>query len=287
MNLDGQEESSNVEDRRGIGVKGGAALGGGGLLLVLVLALLLHKNPAQIASVLNGGGPGGQPGQPRQVDPQEEAAAHFTKVILGDTEVVWTEQFKAMGRTYPKPTLVLFSGQVDSACGRAEAAVGPFYCPGDQKVYIDLSFYADMQKQLHAPGDFARAYVVAHEVGHHVQGLLGYSDRAERLRAGGGKVEANRTSVRLELQADYFAGVWAHYGERKFRFLEKGDLETALNAASQIGDDRLQKQAQGRVVPDSFTHGTSAQRVRWFKKGFDTGDIHGASQLFDLAYEQL
>lgn len=286
MNLDGQEESTNVEDRRGMGVKGGAALGGGGLLIVLVLSFLFKTDPAKVSQIISAGG-GQTSGQTGPVDPREEQAAKFTRIIFGDTEVVWTEQFRAMGQNYPKPTLVLFSGQVDSACGMAEAAVGPFYCPGDQKVYIDLSFYKDMQTQLNAPGDFARAYVVAHEVGHHVQGLLGYSRRAEEAKGSGDKVSANHASVRIELQADYLAGVWAHYGQQKFNFLEKGDLETALNAANQIGDDRLQKQARGRVVPDSFTHGTSAQRARWFKKGFDTGDIKGASQLFDLPYNQL
>lgn len=288
MRLDGQEESSNVEDRRGIGMKGGAALGGGGLIIVLLVSLLFNKDPAKVAEVINGGGGGGQQvSQP--IDPAEEPAAKFTKVILRDTEVVWAERFKAMGKTYPNPTLVLFSGQVQSACGQADAAVGPFYCPGDSNVYIDLSFYKDMQKQLNAPGDFARAYVVAHEVGHHVQRLLGYSQKADELRAQarGDKAAANRASVRLELQADYLAGVWAHYGEQKFKFLEPGDLETALNAAHQIGDDRLQKQARGRVVPDSFTHGTSAQRAKWFRQGFDTGDVAGAGQLFELAYEKL
>ncbi|MDB5298117.1 MAG: hypothetical protein JWO31_4100 [Phycisphaerales bacterium] len=291
MKLDGQEESANVEDRRGIGMKGGAAaLGGGSLIVVLLVSLLLHKDPAQVAQVINGGGAGGAGGgQTQAVDPAEEPAAKFTKVILRDTEVVWGERFRAMGRTYQDPTLVLFSGQVESACGQADAAVGPFYCPGDSRVYIDLGFYQDMQRQLNAPGDFARAYVVAHEVGHHVQRLLGYSRRADdlRARAGGDKAAANRASVRLELQADYLAGVWAHYGEQKFHFLEKGDLETALNAAHQIGDDRLQKQARGRVVPDSFTHGTSAQRARWFRQGFDTGDVDAAAQLFDLPYERL
>jgi predicted metalloprotease len=287
MRLDGQQESSNVEDRRGIGMKGGAALGGGGLLVVMLISLLFKQDPAKVAQVINGGGGGQQVSQP--IDPAEEPAAKFTKIILRDTEVVWGERFKAMGKTYQEPKLVLFSGQVESACGQADAAVGPFYCPGDSNVYIDLSFYKDMQKQLNAPGDFARAYVVAHEVGHHVQRLLGYSKRADDMRsqARGDKVAANRASVRLELQADYLAGVWAHYGEKQFKFLEPGDLETALNAANQIGDDRLQKQARGRVVPDSFTHGTSAQRAKWFRQGFDTGDVNGAAQLFELPYERL
>lgn len=286
MRLEGQDESENVEDRRGMGAKGGAALGGGGLILVLLISLLFHKDPAKVAQQLSAGG-GQTTNQPGTPDPREEQAAHFTKVILGDTEAVWTDQFKAMGREYPKPTLVLFSGQVDSACGMAESATGPFYCPGDARVYIDLSFYADMQRQLNAPGDFARAYVVAHEVGHHVQRLLGYSKQVDDAQRSGDKVAANHASVRLELQADYFAGVWAHYGDQKFHFLEKGDVDSALNAAHQIGDDRLQQEARGRVVPDSFTHGTSAQRAKWFKRGFDTGDIKAASLLFSLPYEQL
>jgi predicted metalloprotease len=176
---------------------------------------------------------------------------------------------------------------VESACGQATAAVGPFYCPGDSKVYIDLAFYKDMQKKLNAPGDFARAYVVAHEVGHHVQRLLGYSRLVDRARATGDKVEANRASVRLELQADYLAGVWAHYGQMKFNFLDPGDIESALNAAFQIGDDRLQKQSRGYVVPDSFTHGTSKQRMKWFKRGFETGDINAARELFEVDYDSL
>jgi len=287
MRLEGQEESTNVEDRRGMGIKGGAALGGGGLLVVMLLAFLFNRDPGQLAQQI--GGSGGQPGQGGQVDPAEEEAASFTKKILGSTEKVWDGQFKQLGREYRRPTLVLFTGQVESACGSADAQVGPFYCPGDQKVYIDLSFYKDMQTQLNAPGEFARAYVVAHEVGHHVQRELGYSARVDAVRrqAGPKSVESNRASVRLELQADYLAGVWAHHGQRQFKFLEPGDLESALNAANAIGDDRLQKQSRGRVVPDSFTHGTSAQRVRWFKAGFDSGDVRGAAQLFELPYERL
>ena len=184
-----------------------------------------------------------------------------------------------MDRRYEEPVLVLFTGQVKTACGGAESASGPFYCPGDGRVYIDLSFYKDMQRKLNAPGDFARAYVIAHEVGHHVQRLLGYSKQVDQARRSGSKVEANRMSVRLELQADYLAGVWAYYGQKKFHFLDPGDVESALNAAFQIGDDRLQKQARGYVVPDSFTHGTSAQRMRWFKKGFETGDVGKAQRI--------
>jgi hypothetical protein len=210
---------------------------------------------------------------------------------------VWDEQFKRLHEkdprtypltAYPKPTLVLFSGSVNSACGRANASVGPFYCPGDRKVYIDLSFYQEMETQLHAPGDFARAYVIAHEVGHHVQGQLFPEDvRSVNEARRRSEVEANNMSVRLELQADYLAGVWAYYGQQRYHFIQPGDIDSALNAARQIGDDTLQKRARGTVVPDSFTHGTSAQRQRWFKKGFETGDVKGAHALFARDYNDL
>ncbi|MFO0929793.1 MAG: neutral zinc metallopeptidase [Gemmataceae bacterium] len=291
MKWEGREESGNVEDRRSLG-RAGLAIGGAGSLLVLVLALVFGVDPQKLAQLVGGAGGGPQAGQQgeapqRPVDPEEERQAQFTRVILRDTEVVWEDLFTRMGKRYEKPTLVLFTGQVDSACGSADSAVGPFYCPGDTKVYIDLGFYKDMQKQLDAPGEFARAYVIAHEVGHHVQRLLGYSAAVDRVRRTGSKVEANRASVRLELQADFLAGVWAHHGQEKFNFLEKGDVESALNAAFQIGDDRLQKKGRGVVVPDSFTHGTSAQRMRWFKEGLRTGDVSKARALFDLPYEEL
>lgn len=282
MKLDDREESENVEDRRGLGKKAGIAIAGGGGLIVLIICLVLGVDPQQFL-----GGQGGAPGNEQPVptaDPAEEQMAHFTKVVFGDTERVWDEQFRKMGKEYVKPKLVLFSGQVESACGQAEAAVGPFYCPGDGNVYIDLSFYRDMESKLHAGGDFARAYVVAHEVGHHVQHLLHYSTKADSRHPG---ETENQRSVRLELQADYFAGVWAHYGDQKYHFLEKGDLESAINAAKQIGDDRLQKQARGYVMPEKFTHGTSQQRTKWFQQGFKTGDIGGARALFDLPYNEL
>lgn len=293
MQWEDREESQNVEDRRGQAVKTGVAIGGGGILIVL-LALLFGVDPQKLAGIVNqGGNPQEQRGdqdgnvEKRPIDPAEEKLAKFTKVIFGDTERVWGELFAQMGKTYQRPTLVLYSGVVESACGTAEAAVGPFYCPGDSKVYIDLSFYKDMQNQLKAPGEFARAYVVAHEVGHHVQRLLGYSARVDQARQTMSKAEYNKMSVRLELQADYLAGVWAHHGQQKYHFLDPGDIESALNAAHQIGDDYLQKQARGRVVPDSFTHGTSAQRMRWFKRGFETGSVEKARALFELPYEQL
>jgi uncharacterized protein len=291
MRLDGQEESENVEDRRGLGKKAGLAIGGGGALVVLILSLVLGVDPQQILNNIGGQGfqqqPADGPGAPRAQDPEEEKMAHFTKVIFHDTEEIWGELFSRMGKTYQKPVLVLFSGQVDSACGQADAAVGPFYCGGDHRVYIDLTFYKDMQRKLNAPGDFARAYVVAHEVGHHVQRLLGYAQRVDDSRRTASKAEANRMSVRLELQADYLAGVWAHHAQKKYQFLDPGDVESALHAAFEIGDDRLQKQARGYVVPDSFTHGTSQQRQRWFGEGFKTGDVNKAKLLFELNYSDL
>jgi predicted metalloprotease len=289
MEWEGREESQNVEDRRGLGKKAGLAIGGVGGLVLLVLGLIFGVDPQKLAN-LGGQGPGGDPGAQQAgqpPDPAEERLAHFSRVIFHDTEVVWDDLFRRMGKEYPKPVLVLFRAQVESACGEASAAVGPFYRPGDSKVYIDLAFYEDMQRKLNAPGEFARAYVLAHEVGHHVQRLLGYSRRVDEARRTGNKVEANRMSVRLELQADYLAGVWAYHGQKKFNFLEPGDVDTALNAAFQIGDDRLQKQARGYVVPDAFTHGTSKQRTRWFGEGFKTGDVGKARLLFDLDYEDL
>jgi predicted metalloprotease len=286
MQWEGREESENVEDQRAFGKKT-VAIGGAGIV-VLLLGLLFGFDPQQVVQLLGQfqgqNAPQAEQDQAqRPIDPEEEKLAHFSKIIFKDTEVVWDDLFTKMGKSYQKPMLVLFSGQVDSACGQADAAVGPFYCGGDARVYIDLSFYKDMQRKLHAPGDFARAYVIAHEVGHHVQRLLGYSRRAQEARSTGG----NRASVRLELQADYLAGVWAYHGQRQFKFLEPGDVESALNAAFEIGDDRLQKKARGYVVPDSFTHGTSKQRQRWFMQGFQTGDVGGARQLFDLSYEEL
>ena len=276
MRWEGGEESENVDDRRGMGSGGRLVVGGAGGVILIILALIFGVDPRQLLNPQGGGppGPGGGAQVEREADPEEDKLAHFAKVIFHDTEIVWDEQFRAMGRDYEKPTLVLFSGRVDSACGMASAAVGPFYCGQDEQVYIDLSFYRDMQRHLNSPGEFARAYVLAHEVGHHVQKLLGYSAVAEKARRiqGGDRV-AHEMSVRIELQADFFAGVWAHHAQEKFHFLERGDLETAINAAYQIGDDRLQQRRQGHVVPDSFTHGTSQQRQRWFTTGYQDGDV--------------
>jgi predicted metalloprotease len=284
VDWEGRPESQNVEDRRGMGRKAGIAIGGIGGVIVLVIALFLGVDPQKLLGPGGQGPPqGDQPAAP--ADPAEERADKFTRVILRDTEVVWTDLFQKMGKQYVEPKLVEFTGQVDSACGTADAAVGPFYCPADSKVYIDLSFYREMERKLGAPGEFARAYVIAHEIGHHVQHLLGYSRRAEDMKRRG--ADPHEVSVRLELQADYFAGVWAYHGQRKFNFLQKGDIESAIKAAHQIGDDYLQKQARGRVMPDKFTHGSSEQRMRWLKEGFETGDVDGAAELFNRPYGAL
>jgi predicted metalloprotease len=270
----GRRESSNVDDRRG--VSGGGIAAGGGIVGVIIYLIYTFL----------GGGGGSSSGLPQinpgtsqtEMTPEEKTAdderAKFVKVVLADTEDVWGKLFADMGKQYTAPTLVLFRDGVQSACGNASSSMGPFYCPGDQEVYIDLSFYQDLQTRFSAPGDFAMAYVVAHEVGHHIQYLLGISDKMARLRQQSSETEYNRYSVKMELQADFFAGVWAHHAQKMKGILEKGDIEEALNAANAIGDDRLQKETQGRVVPDAFTHGTSAQRMYWFKKGYDTGDIN-------------
>jgi predicted metalloprotease len=228
---------------------------------------LLQQLPQNQPGAGPGAGPGALPGG------QDDEMKEFVSVVLADTEDVWNEQFRRQGAEYREPTLVLFTGQVQSACGYASAAVGPFYCPGDEKVYIDLAFYDELQRRFNAPGDFAQAYVIAHEVGHHVQNLMGTSDRVHRARSRVSEEEFNELSVRLELQADFYAGVWAHHANRTRQIIEPGDLEEAIRAASAIGDDRLQMQQQGYVVPDSFTHGTSEQRVRWFRKGYESGDV--------------
>jgi predicted metalloprotease len=251
----------------------GAAVGGVGFLIIAVLYLLLGGDPAQLVEQMpSAGGPSASVdvGPP---PPGQGELADFVSVVLADTEDTWNPIFAAAGRRYEEPQLVLFSGQVQSACGIAGAAMGPFYCPGDRKVYIDLSFYDELKRRFRAPGDFAQAYVIAHEVGHHVQNLLGISAEVQAMQQRASRAEANDLSVRLELQADCLAGIWGHFTERERNMLEAGDLEEALNAASAIGDDRIQRESTGRVAPDSFTHGTSAQRVKWFRIGFETGDV--------------
>lgn len=278
MKTEGRRQSENVEDRRGQGGRfpgGRVGAGGGvGLIVVVILALVFGVDPSQLISGMEGaGGPGvEQPSGPYQETPEEAQRSAFVKVVLADTEDVWTQIFKGAGETYRLPTLVLFRGAVQSACGNAQSAMGPFYCPSDQKVYLDLSFYDDMAGKLGAKGDFAFAYVVAHEVGHHVQTLLGTSAQVQQQRARVGEAEGNELSVRQELQADCYAGVWAHHTEKQKQVLEAGDIEEAMNAAAAVGDDRLQQRGQGYVVPESFTHGTSAQRAKWFKAGLKSGD---------------
>lgn len=268
----GQRQSENVEDRRGMS-RGGMAIGGGlGGIVLLVIALLLGADPRQLLEQAPGEGPNSGTQSSRPVDPKEEELKQFSLTVLASTEDVWTDIFRQSGRQYRKPTLVLFTDQVRSACGQAGSAVGPFYCPGDEKLYLDLSFFDELQTRFRAPGDFAEAYVIAHEVGHHVQKLLGTMDKVDVARSRLSEAQANQLSVRLELQADFLAGVWAHYAQQK-GILERGDIEEALGAASAVGDDRLQRETQGYVVPDSFTHGTSEQRIRWFRKGLETGDI--------------
>jgi uncharacterized protein len=276
----GRRQSSNVEDRRGMSA-GGLAVGGGVVgIIVLVLNLLLGGNAdvSQLPELL----PGQQGGAATELSPEEKTAddqrAAFVKVILADNEDVWNKIFSEHGQQYQEPKLVLFRDATQSGCGSASAASGPFYCPGDQKLYIDLSFFQELQQRFKAPGDFPMAYVVSHEVGHHIQYLLGTSDKMARARQQMSEVEYNRLSVKLELQADFFAGVWAHAMKKD---LEAGDIQEALTAANAIGDDRLQRESQGTVVPDAFTHGTSEQRMYWFKKGYDTGDISQGDTFSD------
>jgi len=264
----GRRESTNVDDRRGVG--GGKLIGGGiGTLVIGIIIYLLGGDPSQLfESTSRSSAP-----MTEELRVADSVAGSFVKVVLAETEVVWRQQFEKMGKTYQEPMLVLFRDETESACGMGTSASGPFYCPGDNQIFIDLSFYDELHRRFSAPGDFAMAYVVAHEVGHHVQYLLGISDRVRNQQQRLSKEEANALSVRLELQADFFAGLWAHHAHQMENILEPGDLEEALRAANAIGDDRLQQQSGGRVTPESFTHGTSAQRMYWFKKGFDSGNI--------------
>jgi uncharacterized protein len=287
--------SDNIEDRRGQGLPGGfpggggmrrAGVGGFGLLVIVVLALLFGVDPSQL---LQPGGPldsGGytQDSPPGPSSGEDAELRDFVSAVLGETEDTWRAQFQQLGQSYRDPNLVLFNGAVQSACGFAQSAMGPFYCPGDQKVYLDLDFFKELASRFQAPGDFAQAYVIAHEVGHHVQNLLGIMDKVDSLRSRVGEAEANQLSVMVELQADCFAGVWANHADRTQQILEAGDVEEGLAAAAAVGDDRLQRQAQGYVVPESFTHGSSEQRARWFRRGLQSGslrdcDTFNAAQL--------
>jgi len=286
MDIRGRRQSSNIEDRRGMRpVRTGVGLSIGGVLFLVVLSLL-GINPLPFLGVATKA-PEVQmqeSAQPYQESPQEAHLREMTAVVLADTEETWNALLPQYGVQYQEPALVLFSGAVQSACGTAEAAMGPFYCPLDQKVYIDMSFYDDLSQRFGAPGDFAQAYVIAHEVGHHVQNLVGTAEKVQAAQQRMPKVQANELSVRMELQADCYAGVWAHHAARSRQLLESGDVEEGLGAASAIGDDRIQRETQGRVVPDAFTHGSSEQRVRWFRRGLETGnpadcDTFAAKQL--------
>ncbi len=272
-----ERRSENVEDRRNIRPAGVAIGGGVGTLILVVVAVLLGADPRKVLNLVqNQQQKGGAPQTVnRPFSPAEEERKEFVSVVLAQTEDVWDELFKQLGQPYQKPTLVLFVDGVEAkGCGFASSAVGPFYCPGDEKVYLDLGFFRELEERFNAPGDFAQAYVVAHEVGHHVQKLLGTNAKVHALQARGSQEDANRLSVMLELQADFYAGVWAHHAQKRRHILEPGDVESAIRAAKAIGDDTLQKEAQGYVVPEKFTHGTSEQRVRWFTLGFKTGDIN-------------
>lgn len=272
MRWKGRQGSENVRDLRGARRPAmiGGGLGGVGLIILLIY-VLMGGDPTALLDQGAGLLPGTEQGAP--VDASSDEGAQFVSVVLADTEAVWGELFAQNGMQYEEPQLVLFTDQVRSACGFQSAAVGPFYCPGDRTAYIDLSFYELLRQRFGAAGDFAQAYVIAHEIGHHVQNLLGVTEQVDAQRPQLSERDANELSVRVELQADFFAGVWAHHAQRRFNILEPGDIEEALNAANQIGDDNIQRRAQGRVVPDAFTHGTGEQRVRWFRLGFETGDI--------------
>jgi len=274
-----RQGSENVEDRRGgRRPQGGVAIGGFGILGLMLIVWVLGGNPLAVLQQVQQQQPGagiqvGADEEERGPDPAQDELSKFVSVVLRDTEDVWSDLFEQNGRDYEKPKLVLFTGQVESACGVAGASVGPFYCPGDHNLYIDLEFYRELKEKFGAPGDFAQAYVIAHEVGHHVQNLLGVSRKVQNMQRQMSDVEGKQLSVRLELQADFYAGVWAHHAQQRWDFLEDGDVEEAIRCAQAIGDDRLQKMSRGYVVPEQFTHGSSAQRMKWFKKGFQSGKL--------------
>ena len=288
MRLEDQQRSSNVEDRRGLSIGRGAAGGGIGIVVIALVVLFLGGDPRMLLEGMLAPGPGSQvPQQPvaTGAPAREDAMADFVAAVLGSTEETWGEVFASAGRTYRKPVLVLFTGAVQSACGYAQAAVGPFYCPTDQKLYIDLAFYRDLQDRFRAPGDFAQAYVIAHEVGHHVQNLLGIAEKVHSARQRASARQSNELSVRMELQADCLAGIWAAQANRRKRILEPGDIEEGLNAAAAVGDDRLQQAARGSIAPESFTHGSALQRSQWFRRGLETGSLK-ACDTFAVAQLQ-
>jgi predicted metalloprotease len=278
MRWENLRRSSNVEDRRGM--RRPAVAGGGITIVVIIVMLILGKDPGELLQSIQSGGTS-ESGMVTNT-PESNNMADMCSAVLASTEDVWSQIFTQSGLNYSEPKLVLFTGAVESACGFAQSATGPFYCSGDRKVYLDIDFFDELDSRFQASGDFARAYVIAHEVGHHVQNLLGKLDEVHEQMAKASKASANRLSVRLELQADFYAGIWAHYADEATKLMEQGDLEEALNAASQIGDDRIQKKTQGYVVPDAFTHGTSAQRLRWFKKGYESGNPESAKDIFEL-----
>jgi uncharacterized protein len=286
MKWEGHEQSSNVEDRRGQGggggmgglrIGGGRGIGFGTIVIALLASWIFGINPLTVLGVLGGGGgvsmaPPVQQG-PAKAPPANDASAMFVSTVLRDTEQIWAKQMAAAGAQYQVPKLVLFQGRTPTACGTGQSAMGPFYCPGDQKVYIDLEFFDTLRTRMGAPGDFAQAYVVAHEVAHHVQNLLGITGKVDSMRGRVSEAQMNQLSVRVELQADCFAGLWAHHSQQSKGWLEKGDIEEGLNAAAQIGDDMLQRKSQGTVVPESFTHGSSQQRMTWFRRGLESGNV--------------
>ncbi len=272
MRWKGRRTSTNVDDRRGSSPTRAIKGGGIGVIVIMLIVWILGGNPMEFIGLLDNGTT--ETYETVTTTAHEDELAEFVSVVLADTEEVWTSLFRSMGREYREPTLVLFRSQVESACGFSSSATGPFYCPGDEKIYIDLSFLEDLQQRLNAPGDFAIAYIIAHEVGHHVQTLLGLMNQIQKARGEISQEEYNKLSVKLELQADFYAGLWAYHADRMMNILEEGDIDEALNAASAVGDDRIQKKMQGYVVPDSFTHGTSEQRRSWFYKGLKTGDFN-------------
>ena len=276
MRWQGRTRSTNVQDRRGMRMSGGMMGGGAGLIIAIIAALIFGVNPGDVinqAPVVQ---------EPVELTPADEEARAFVEVILADTEAAWNAELAERGVDYPEPTLVLFSGAVQSACGMAGAAVGPFYCPLDRQVYLDLSFFSELAQRFGAPGDFAQAYVIAHEVGHHVQTVLGIADRIRQAQEGAGQETANALQVRMELQADCFAGVWGAHAQAQQGFIESGDIEEGLAAAAAIGDDRLQRQSQGYVVPESFTHGTSEQRAKWFRRGLQNGELEACDTSAEI-----
>jgi predicted metalloprotease len=293
MDWEKGEESENLEDRRRVSRKTLAVGGGIGAVVILLIAAFLGVDPQKLNQFLGNAPGGGEGGAERQGDDRPETAEEkrsreFASKILRFTEVVWEEQFQKIGNRYKAPHMVLFTAEVETGCGNAPSAVGPFYCPADRTVYLDPTFFDALEQKLGgSKAAFSQAYVIAHEVGHHVQNLLGYSSLVEEKRRTLPKEEYNQWSVRLELQADYLAGVWAHHGQELFHFIESGDVESAIKSANAIGDDRLQKRAGGFVSPEKYTHGTSAQRVKWFREGLETGDMRGMKKLFDLPYDDL